>query len=153
MKLRVLGMAAVLVLAPAWLQAQIVRRGPTKGAQVAAETVHLYLKANTLDRMIPVLQAEGTAGDNSLDAKLAARGMNKQEYVANKNALMIARQDALNPGRLAAIKDDLGAFQARDANAKLYQANKSRLDAVLSKLEPEPGCALCSGPTVPVKNR
>ncbi len=153
MKLRVLGIAAVLVLAPGWLQAQIVRRGPTKGAERMAETVHLYLKANTIDKMIPVLQAASTAGDNSLDAKLAARGMNKQEYVANKNALMIARQDDLDPGRLTAIKDDLGAFQARQANAKLYHANKARLDAALSKLEPEPGCALCSGPTVPVKNR
>ncbi len=153
MKLRVLGFAAVLVLAPACLQAQIVRRGPTKGAQVMAETVHLYLKANTLDKMIPVLQGESTAGSNSLDARLAARGMNKSEYVANKNALMIARQDDLDPARLTAIKDDLGALQARQANAKLYHANKARLDAVLAKLEPEPGCALCSGPTVPVKNR
>ena len=152
MKLRVLGVAAVLALVPVVAQGQIVRRGP--GARVAAETVHLYLKANTIDTMIPVLQTAGTPGlkgDNSLDAQLAARGMNKQEYIANKNALMIARQDDLDPGRLTAIKDDLGAFQARQANAKLYHANKARLDAVLSKLEPEPGCALCTGPNIPPK--
>ena len=153
MKLRMLGIAAVLVLAPGLLQAQIVRRGPTKGVQTAAETVHLYLKAKTINNMIPVLQAAGySSEDTSFTAKLAARGMTKQEYVANKNALMIARQDDLDPRRLTAIKDP-GALQARQANAGLYHADKLRLDPVLSKLEPEPGCALCSGPTVPVKNR
>ncbi len=154
MKLRVLGFAAVLVLAPAWLQAQIVRRGPTKGAEVMAETVHLYLKASGTDiKMTKALQAEGSSGAGALTEALTAVGMNKQEYVAQKNALMIARQDDLDPSRLTAIKDDPGALKARQANAKVYHANKARLDALLSKVEPEPGCALCSGPTVPVKNR
>ena len=79
--------------------------------------------------------------------------MNKQEYVVNKNALMIARQDDLSPARLTAIKGDPGALQVRQANARLYHANKARLDAALAKVTPEPGCDLCSGPTVPVRNR
>lgn len=149
MKLRVLGMAAVLVLAPAWLQAQIVRRGPQPDVR-AAETVHL--NAALIGKMIPLFQAEAKSS-NDLNSQLAARGMTKQEYVANKNALMIARQDDLSPARLAAMKGEDGSRQVRQTNAQLFHANKSRLDAVLSKLEPEPGCALCSGPTVPVKNR
>ncbi len=150
MRLRVLGLAAVLVLLPLAVRAQIVRRGPQPNVR-AAETVHL--NAALVDKLIPLLQAESTSGANNLDAKLAARGMNKQEYVAHKNALMIARLDDLSPARLTAIKDDLGAQQARQANATVFHANKARLETLLSKLEPEPGCALCSGPTVPVKNR
>ncbi len=147
MKLRALGVALVLVLLPAGLRAQIVRRGPT-GEIRAAETVHIY--RTLIDKMIPLLQAEAKSSKD-LDARLAAVGMSKQEYVANKNALMIARQDDLNPGRLVAIKNDLGAHQVRQANAQLYHANAARLSAALARLEPEPGCALC-GPTAPVKS-
>ncbi len=148
MKLRVLGMAAVLLFLPLGVRAQIVK-GRSQNVR-AAETVHL--NAALIEKMIPLLQAESKSS-NDLNAQLAARGMTKAEYVANKNALMIARQDDLNPGQLAAIKDDLGAHQLRQGNAQAYHANVARLGAILSKLQPEPGCALCSGPTVPVKNR
>ncbi len=65
---------------------------------------------------------------------------------------MIARQDDLAPARLVAIKGDLGARQVRQANAQLYHANAGRLTAILARLEPEPGCALC-GPAAPVNKR
>ena len=68
MKLRVLGVAAVLVLAPGFLQAQIFRRGPQPNVR-AAETVHL--NTALLEKMIPALQGAGySSEDTSLTARL-----------------------------------------------------------------------------------
>ncbi|HEX9106297.1 MAG TPA: hypothetical protein VF832_03705, partial [Longimicrobiales bacterium] len=148
MKLRVLAVA-VFVLVPGVLRAQIVRRGPEPNVRAGQP---VQLNSALIEKMIPVLQAAGySSEDTSFNAKLAARGMNKTDYIAHKNALMIARQDDLNPGRLTALKGEDGGLQARQANARLYHANKARLDVLLSKLHADPGCDLCSGPTVPVK--
>ncbi len=69
--------------------------------------------------------------------------MTKAEYVALKSALMIARLDDSDPNRLALPFDD-GSLTARRANVKVYKAQAGRLASMLTRLEPEPGCALCS---------
>ncbi len=101
-----------------------------------------------VDKIIPVLQAEGAASSAGWFDPRTARGMNKQEYVALKNALIIAKHDAADNARIRAIKDDLGASQLRDANVAIFRANAAKLDAALAKVKAEDCGPLCS-PGVP----
>ncbi len=94
-----------------------------------------------LNTVLPLFTAESGGTGTPLD-RMAQVGMNKQEYVALKNSLMVARLDAQTPTRLQGLSG--AQLQLRQANIALYNANKARLDAVLTKLEPEPGCALCT---------
>lgn len=136
MKLQVLGFVAVMALVPA-------------GARAQVPPCCIPLNQALLDKVVPVLQAEAGANVGFWWDQRAARGMTKTEYIALKNALIAARLDAGTPGRLVAIKDDMGARNTRQANVTLYQANKARLDAVLTKVHADgcgPACSANSPP-------
>ncbi len=94
-----------------------------------------------LDKLMPLLTAEAGGTGTPLD-RAAQVGMNKQEYTAFRSSLMVARLDAQQPARLQGLTGT--QLQVRQANLNVYNGNKTRLDAVLTKLEPEPGCALCT---------
>ena len=129
MRLRILGVVGWLVLAPAAARAQVP---PCCSA----------LTGSVVDRMIPLLQAEATSS-NSLTAKLDRVGMMKSTYVALKNALMVAKQDAANGSRLSALPFDDGSRATRQANVAVYRANKARIDAALVGVRADPICSLC----------
>ncbi|HEX9107623.1 MAG TPA: hypothetical protein VF832_10355 [Longimicrobiales bacterium] len=130
MKLRLLGLLAVLLLAPAAARAQ--------GNWPCCTPLNRGL----VDRMQPLLQAE-VASSKGLDSKLAAVAMTKQEYVAAKNSLMAAKLDAADGSRLSALPFDDGSRKRREANVAVYRANKARIDAALQGLQADPICGLC----------
>ncbi len=152
MRLHVVAMVAALVLAPAAVRAQTSgssgSTGGQSGGQRPAEIVRL--SQGSVDAMIPLLQGE-SMGSNDLNTRLSARAMTKTLYLGNKNALYIAKLDAAEPTRLRAVKGQ--ALQVRQANAALYRANASKLDAVLAKVHSDPGCDLCSAPPASPMNR
>ncbi len=131
MKLRMLGLLAVLLLMPAAAKAQV------------DWPCCRPLDRGVLDRMQPLLQAE-VASANTLNAKLAAVAMTKQEYVATKNAVMVAKLDAADGSRLSALPFDDGSRKRREANVAVYRANKARIDAALRGVNADPICGLCA---------
>ncbi len=137
MRLHVVAMVAALVLAPGAVQAS----GSSGSSGGRSEAVRL--SQGSIDAMIPLLQGE-SMGSNNLDTRLAARAMTRTLYFGNKNALFIARLDAVDPARLRRVTGP--ALQVREANAALYRTNAGRLDPVLSKLHSDPGCDLCTAP-------
>ncbi len=139
MKLRIMGLLALLLLAPAAARAQV------------DWPCCRPLNPKLVDQMLPLLQAEGA---NGLNAKLQAVAMMKSTYVANKNALMAARLDAADGSRLAALPFDDGSRKRREANVTVYRANKARIDAALKGVNAEPICGLCvPTPTRATTNR
>lgn len=130
MKLRTLGVFAMLVLAPAAARAQ----GTWPCCQPLSQAV--------VNQMLPLLQAEA-ASSNSLNARLEQVAMMKSTYVARKNALMVARLDAATPSRLSALPFDDGSRATRQANVAVYRTNKARIDAALAHVNADPTCGLC----------
>ncbi len=131
MKLRMLGLLAVLLLAPAAARAQVdwpCCRPLNKGL---------------VDQMLPLFQAEA-ASANNLNAKLQAVAMMKSTYIASKNAIMVAKLDAADASRLAALPFDDGSRKRREANVAVYRANKARIDAALKGVNADPICGLCA---------
>ncbi len=148
MNLRALWIVAAMALLPAGLQAGQAPVSP--GAIRSAETVHLN---NALvDKVIPLLRAEATSTSAFWwDQQPAAqRAMTKQDYVALKNALMIAKLDAADAKRLSALPFDDGSRAARQANVSVYRANAGRLNSVLTGVPMDPACGLCAArPSIP----
>ncbi len=152
MRLRALWVVAALALVPSAAQAGQAPVNP--GTIRAAETVHLNNAA--IDKVIPLLRTEAKATSASWwDRQPAAqRAMTKQEYVALKNALMIAKRDAADAKRLSALPFDDGSRAVRQANATFYRANAARLDSALAGVPMDPICGLCApGPSVPAGRR
>ncbi len=152
MRLRALWVVAALALVPAAAQAGQAPVSP--GTIRAAETVHLN---NVLvDKVVQVLRAEAKATSASWWERqpAAQRAMTKQEYVALKNALMIAKRDAADPRRLSALPFDDGSRAVRQANVTFYRANAARLDSALAGVRMDPQCGLCAGsPSIPAGKR
>ncbi len=130
MKLRMLGLLTVLLLAPVSARAQV------------DWPCCRPLNQKLVDQMLPLLQAEA-ASANGLTAKLEQAAMTKTLYVAGKNTLMVARLDAADNARLAALPFDDGSRKRRAANVAVYRANKARIDAALKGVNAEPICGLC----------
>ncbi len=131
MKLRMVGFAALLLLAPVGAQAQVdwpCCRPLNKGM---------------VDQLLPLVQAEA-ASANTLNAKLEQLAMMKSTYIAGKNTLMVAKLDAADASRLKALPFDDGSRKRREANVLVYRANKARIDAALRGLNADPECGLCA---------
>jgi len=103
-----------------------------------------------LNTALPLFKAEGGGAGNPME-RLGQAGMTKQEYIALKSALMVARLDAGQPARLQGVAG--AQLQIRQANVALYNANKGRLDPVLTKLTPDAGCGLCTPGATPSNGR
>lgn len=131
MKLRILGVLAVLALAPAAARAQ--GNWPCCSA----------LNRGLVDQMLPLLQAEVASGNN-LNAKLQAVAMMKSTYIVHKNTLMVAKLDAADASRLSALPFDDGSRKRREANVAIYRTNKARIDAALKGVNADPICGLCA---------
>ncbi len=141
MKLRILGVLAVLVLAPAAARAQV------------DWPCCRPLSRGLVDQMLPLFQAEA-ASANTLNAKLQAVAMMKSTYIANKNSLMVAKLDAADGSRLSALPFDDGSRKRREANVTIYRANKARIDTALKGINADPICGLCvPTPTGAATNR
>jgi len=130
MKLRMLGLVALLVLTPAAARAQ--------GNWPCCSPLNRGL----VDTMLPLLQAEG-ATPNGVNARLEAVAMMKSTYIVNKNTLMVAKLDAADASRLRALPFDDGSRKRREANVVVYRANKARIDAALSRVNIDPSCGSC----------
>lgn len=137
MKLGMLGVAALLVLAPAVARAQT----PPCCDPITRATV---------DQMVPLLQAEA-ASSTSLTTKLAQVGIAQTKYVALKNALMVAKLDAADASRLSALPFDDGSRATRQANVAVYRLNKARIDAALLGVRADPICGLCVPAAAPTR--
>ncbi len=131
MKLRIVGFLALLLLAPAAARAQV------------DWPCCRPLNQKLVDQMLPLFQAEA-ASANSLNAKLEQAAMTKTLYIAGKNTLMVAKLDAADGSRLAALPFDDGSRKRREANVTVYRANKARIDAALKGVNADPQCALCA---------
>ncbi|NJD10709.1 MAG: hypothetical protein FIB01_09850 [Gemmatimonadetes bacterium] len=134
MKLRWSGLAALLVLLPAAAYGQ---RG-IAGAAVSIPQVDAVM----IDTFAPLLQLERESA-SGLDDRLAERGMSKGEFIAFKNAVMIAKLDAGNAARINGLATDDPTRAIRLANANIYKRNATRIDAALQGVNPDPGCSLC----------
>ena len=143
MKLGVMCMAGALAFAPVIAGAQGV---PARGMKIVTVT------AAAIDKALPVLQADSATGNGPGEDRFAAIGMNKQEYVALKNALMIAKLDDANPSRLELPFDD-GSLAARRSNAKLYHARAARLGPVLERASIDSSCTICKPKDPNVRGR
>ncbi len=130
MRLRMLGVLAVLLLTPAAVRAQV----DWPCCRPASRAL--------VDQMLPLFQAEATSA-NTLNARLEQVAMMKSTYIANKNTLMVARLDAADPSRLSALPFDDGSRKRREANVAVYRANKARIDAALKGVNADPICGLC----------
>ncbi len=131
MKLRILGILAVLVLVPAAARAQV--DWPCCRA----------LDTALMDKTLPLLQAEA-ASSRGLDAKLQQAAMIKSTYVANKSTLIVAKLDAADASRLNALPSNDAGRKRREANVAFYRANKARIDAALRGVNADPICGLCT---------
>ncbi len=131
MKLRMVGFAALLLLAPAGARAQV------------DWPCCRPLNRGLVDQMLPLFQAEA-ASTSSLNAKLQAAAMMKSTYIATKNAIMAAKLDAADGSRLSALPFDDGSRKRREANVAIYRANQARIDAALKGVNADPICGLCT---------
>ncbi len=133
MRLGVMCVVGALALAPVIARAQGV---PARGMKIATVT------AAAIEKAMPLLQADSATGNGPGQDRFAAIGMNKHEYVALKNALMVAKLDDATPSRLELPFDD-GSLSVRRANAKLYHAHAARLAPMLERASVDSSCTIC----------
>lgn len=143
MKLSVLVVAAGLAVVPVAALAQKPDSAVEQQKAAPVKAVRpVYLNQGMVDRMMWLMQAEAN-GRMALNDALSQATMTRSEYVARKNALYIAKLDASDEARLQAVQEDKNAFKVRQANAQLYVANQSRIDAALVRVQPDPACTAC----------
>lgn len=96
-----------------------------------------------VEAVLPALKVETNGGASAARAEWAKPGLGRGtfSYDAVKNALLIARLDLRDAGRLAGL--DAATMAVRKANRGVYEKNWDRLDALLDNVVPGAGCSIC----------
>ncbi len=140
MKMRALWAVAVLALTPALLQAQEPQKDSVAPKVKSAPSMKVVrLTDRDVNRAMRQLNAE-LSGTIPMDD--ASQAMTRTEYTNIKNALMVARLDFREPGRLQSATPDK-TLDIRRMNAEYYRTNEGSLEGVLARLAPDKSCTLC----------